>query len=258
MKRLVLALAAVSLLLGACGGDDDDGATADTPTVASNTTTTSSEASPAATKAATATGVPSADEAAAAITKMDPPLDLADGQAIGKSGALTLTVFEDFQCPFCLNYTVKFEDTIVTEYVKTGKLRYEVKHLPILGAESAKAAAASYCSSLQNHFWELHKQLFLVQAQANQLQAEKTNIGRFSDDKLRQYAVDAGADGAQFDACYAADSTVDALTEQIRAAQTLGFRGTPSFALDGQALPGSPTTVDGWRKLLDDALAARK
>ncbi|OAI40438.1 hypothetical protein AYO38_01065 [bacterium SCGC AG-212-C10] len=265
MKQLLLALSLFAVAFAACSGDDDDAEPTAAPTTSSSGAVATLTKAPAGTSSSEATSparTPAASaqtaEAVAAIEKIAMPLDLADGQTIGKSDAkILLTVFEDFQCPHCLNYTVKFEG-IIAEYVKAGKIRYEVKHLPILGAESAKAAAAAYCTSLQGRFWEMHKSLYLAQAKEGQLTSEKTNVGRFADDKLRQFAIAAGAEGTAYDSCYAASTTIDALTAQIKDAQTLGFRGTPAFAIDGVALNGSPTTPDGWRKLLDDAIAARK
>ena len=78
------------------------------------------------------------------------PFDQAKGYKLGSDTApVKLTEFEDFQCPFCLRYTADEEPAIVKEYVKTGKVQIEFKHLPLLGAESVRAAKASECASQQ-------------------------------------------------------------------------------------------------------------
>ena len=119
---------------------------------------------------------------------------------------------------------------------------------------SVLAAIAGYCAADQGKFWEMHKQLFLVQAEAGQLTDEKTNVGRFSIDNLVKYAKDLGLDTDAFSTCASADTTVAALTQQLQDAQDLGFRGTPSFAVNGVAQSGQPATLDAWTKFLDEQL----
>ena len=99
------------------------------------------------------------------------PYDQAKGYKVGSDSApIKLTEFEDFQCPFCLRYTGEEEPDIVKEFVKTGKVQIEFKHLPLLGAESVRAAKAGECAAQQDKFWQLHNDLFLTQAKAGQIQ----------------------------------------------------------------------------------------
>ncbi len=195
----------------------------------------------------------------AALDRHVVPPELVDGFALGKTGAkLTLAVFEDFQCPFCLRYSALFEPAIVDDYVRTGKVRLEFHQYPIIGQESLQAAVASWCAGQQNRFWQYHKKLYMIQAEAGQLAQEKVEVGRFSEANLRAYAVAVGLAAGQFDACYVSEGALEAVRADIRQAQALGLRGTPSFVLNGKPLAsGSPATVAAWRKLLDDALAAR-
>lgn len=251
MNRLALPLLALfALLLTACGGDDDDAPPTDATATASSpgAANTNSPATPA------GATVPASD-VAGRIRALPLLPELADGYGLGRKDArATLVVFEDFQCPHCLRYTANFEALIIEEYVKPGKLRLEFRNFPILGEESARAAIAAQCAAAQNRFWPYHKQLFLVQAEAGQATAEKLNVGRFADAKLREYAAAAGLDVAAFETCYAGDAAVDGVANHIREAQGAGIRGTPGFILNGQPLAGgSPATADAWRKLLDDA-----
>jgi protein-disulfide isomerase len=249
----VIALVLIaSLSSAACGGDDDAGASTSAPAA----TKAGASPSPTATRAATVTG---SNSTAQKLSALAVPVELANGADLGASTAkVTLTMYEDFQCPHCLNYTVTTEPMIVDEYVKTGKVKLEFRNLPILGQESVLAAIAGYCAAEQNKFWQLHKSLFMVQAEANQLTAEKTNVGRFSAENLLKYATEAGVDPTAFTTCSLAQTTIDALTQQLKDASTLGFRGTPSFALNGVAQSGQPASLDAWRKFLDDAVAKAK
>lgn len=184
------------------------------------------------------------------------PFDQAKGYKLGSDTApVKLTEFEDFQCPFCLRYTADEEPAIVKEYVKTGKVQIEFKHLPLLGAESVRAAKASECASQQDKFWQLHNELFLTQAKAGQGTTERTNVGRFSDDNLRNMAVGAGVDGAKYDVCFASEDTLKAVQASQAAAQSFGIRGTPGFLINGAAIgSGAPATIEGWRTVFDSVI----
>jgi len=184
------------------------------------------------------------------------PFELANANKLGKDDApIKLTQFEDFQCPFCLRYTAADEPTIVEEYVKTGKVQLIYEHFPGLGFESVRAAAASQCVADQNLFWKYHNLLFLTQAKAGQLDSEKTQANRFSDDRLRQFAAEVGADPAKYNACVSADTHAQLVQDQQRKARSLGITGTPGFLINGQPIgSGAPASLESWRKLLDDAV----
>jgi len=250
--RVALALAAAAaLMLTACGGDDSTA----TGTSAASPTSTKAAASGSATTSATPGQAPEA----AAFRAMTIPAGLADGQSLGSPTAkLTLSVYEDFQCPFCLAFTLQSEPVIIQEYVVTGKVRYEFHNLPVLGDESVLAAAGAGCAVKQARFWEYHRGLFLLQADAGQLKKERVNVGRFARDALVALAGDAGLDTAAFSTCVGAPATLVDLNQELRGSQQLGLRSTPSFLVDGQPIgAGAPSGPAAWRKFLDDALKGR-
>ena len=183
------------------------------------------------------------------------PTELAKGTSLGSDTApLTLTEYEDFQCPFCLKYTATQEGALIEEYVKTGKLQIIYNHLPLLGVESANAALAAECAADQDKFWQFHDALFLAQAKAGQLETEKKNVGRFSDSKLKDLASELGLDRTKFDTCYDGKEHLDLVNNHQRTASSFGITGTPGFLINGSPLgSGAPATVDDWRKLLDQA-----
>jgi serine/threonine-protein kinase len=185
------------------------------------------------------------------------PLDLARGNKLGKDDApVKLSMFEDFQCPFCLRFTADHEPTIVEEYVKTGKVQLIFRNLPILGAESTAAAVAGLCAASQNKFWEYHSRLFMVQADAGQDREEKTNAGRFSSDNLKSYASDVGLDRAQFDPCLDGNRFLQQVQDDAAEARAKGLTGTLGFLANGVAsASGNPVTIAGWRAVLDRLVA---
>jgi protein-disulfide isomerase len=184
------------------------------------------------------------------------PSDLAEGYAVGDPDApLTVTLYEDFQCPFCLLYTGRNEPGIIADYVVSGDVRLEFQHFPILGVESIAAAMAAECAQQQDRFWELHHELFLRQAEEGQVTDEKINVGRFADDALRGLASDAGLDLATYDVCVADRATLETVESMAVEARALGITGTPGVVFNGVPQEGAPSNFDGWRALLDAELA---
>jgi len=250
-RSLVIALAFTAMLAGlaaACGdgGDDDD---AGLSPAASGAPAQTAQPSP---------GTPAAGAVLTGIQQLQIPAGLSEGRTMGKSNApVKLTMWEDFQCPFCLKYTAQVEGVIVDEFVKTGKVRLEFRQWPILGQESLNAAIASQCAAEQKKFWEYHKALFLIQAEAGQHIDEKLNVGRFTDQNLLTVAAKVGLDTDSWGSCYGAKSYLVLTQEDARAAQEAGLRGTPGFAVNGTAIT-APSTLDAWRKVLNDAIANAK
>jgi protein-disulfide isomerase len=257
MKRrafgLLFALFAAGLIAAACGGDDDDDDDADAgaaanPPVTGAAATGTADASPTPSSAL----VRALEKAGA-----DLPRNLASGTKLGRDDApLKVEVFEDFQCPFCLRYTAVTEPGLVNDYVKTGKLQFIFRALPILGRESVTAAVGAFCAAEQDRFWDYHNLLFLTQARAGQDADEQLNVGRFDTAALKQFAADLGLDVPAFDGCYDPGKPIPQVQDDQRRAQEAGLRGTPSFLLNGRPLPvtGSPTLAE-WKRILDQELS---
>ena len=188
----------------------------------------------------------------------DLPLEMANGTKLGSDDApVKIVSYEDFQCPFCLEYTAEQEPAIVAELVKTGKVQLEYRHLPILRNESVNAAMASQCAADQNKFWQYHHKLFLTQAQAGQADSEELNVGRFSDDKLKSFASELGLDRTQFDNCYDTREHLELVTEHQREANQFGITGTPGFTINGQPIgSGTPQGIEAWKSIVEQTEAA--
>ncbi len=192
----------------------------------------------------------------------DFPADLAKGNKVGRDDApVKIVEYEDYQCPFCLKYTANQEGDVINELVKSGKVQLEFRHLPILGNESVASAIASQCAADQDKFWQYHNLLYLTQAKAGQGTVEKNNVGRFADDKLKQFATDIGLDRAKFDSCYDNRTPLDSILQQQREANSFGITGTPGFLVNGQPLgTGTPNSIDDWKQVVtnvENALATQ-
>ena len=191
-------------------------------------------------------------------SQKDLPKDLQNGNKLGKDDApIKLVSYEDFQCPFCLQYTANQEGELIEKYVKTGEVQLEYRNLSLLGAESVRAAVAGQCAADQNRFWEYQNKLFRVQAEAGQFKSEKRDVGRFSDGNLKSYAKQLGLQTDTFDKCLDTSQHLDLVQQQLLDAKAQGITATPGFVVNGSPLgQGSPASVEGWGKIFDQVKAA--
>lgn len=113
-------------------------------------------------------------------------------------------------------------------YADTGLVRYEYRHYAFLGEESVRAAEASECANELGQFWQYHDTLF-----ANQL---GENLGAFSDDSLRNFAIALGLDESAFNACFNSGRYRSQILADRRQGDELGVGSTPTFRINGEII----------------------
>ncbi len=162
------------------------------------------------------------------------PTGLADGQTLGSPTApVTVEIWEDYQCPYCGQFTKQVEPQLVSNYVESGKVRLVYRDFPFLGEESAWASVAARLAQQQGKFWPYHDYLF-----ANQL---GENVGSFAVERLKLIASAVGLDRTTFDAGLQLEAAQQ-LFSQIQQenspdATALGITSTPSIVVNGTKLP---------------------
>ncbi len=146
------------------------------------------------------------------------------GAALGSPDApVTLVEYADVQCPYCAQWAAQTMPTLVSQYVRTGKLRIVFRGLAFIGPDSEKGLRAAVAAGRENRLWDVVDGLYRRQG------AE--NTGWVSDDVLREVAAEAGLDGAHLrDESWAQWVAVER-SRSDRAAQAAGVTGTPSFQL---------------------------
>jgi protein-disulfide isomerase len=145
------------------------------------------------------------------------------GIALGSSTApLTLVEFADLQCPFCREFAQRALPTLVSRYVRTGKLRLEFRNLAFIGPDSRTAARAAAGAAEQNRLWP-----FIDLFYADQ---REENSGYVTTGFLRRVA--GGVGGLDVDRALS-DGAGGRASSQLAAAQALASRhrltSTPSF-----------------------------
>jgi protein-disulfide isomerase len=91
-----------------------------------------------------------------------------DENVLGRSNApVTLVEYVDLQCPFCQQFETQVMPTIVERYVRTGKLRLEMRPLATLGADSQRGQLALVAAGKQGKLFQLAQLLYLKQRTEN-------------------------------------------------------------------------------------------
>jgi len=173
---------------------------------------------------------PQPDDSLIPESKYDP---LADNNKMGDPDApVTIIVYSDFQCVYCMNYWEETEPQIIENYVETGQVYYIYHSFGgFLGPDSATAAEAAYCAGDQGMFWDYHDILFQNWA------GEGT--GNYSDDRLRGYADAIGLDANEFSDCLESGAHNSTVKQDFTEGQANGIRATPSFLINGELVEGA-------------------
>lgn len=151
------------------------------------------------------------------------------------SAALKVTVYEDFQCPYCREFEAGSRDFLRTDAAQ-GKVQVTYRPFNLLTSDDYSARALSaWASVLKNgtpkQALAMHDVLFENQPGENAASKPDT-------DKLRSFAKDAGVTKKSvLDAIGGTDTAV--VTDANQAADTAKVTGTPTVFVNGQQLQGS-------------------
>ena len=166
----------------------------------------------------------------------------------------TLVEIADLQCPFCAQYSSEALPSIVEDYVRTGKLNYELQIRSFLGRDSVRAAGAAAAAADQNLMYQFSDLFFRNQG--------PENSGYADDDFIR--GVASQVEGLDVEAVVAAADDPLAQPAVRRAeqfARDIGSTGTPDFYVrKGDRLtPVTPqgTSPEAYAAAIDAALANR-
>lgn len=167
------------------------------------------------------------------------------------SAPVTFIQFEDMQCPVCARYQAEGFAGIVSDYVRTGKVKLRFAGLAFLGEDSARALRYVLAAGRQDKLWQLTDALYANQGDENS--------GWVTDELVDRLAGELGIDVARLHADAETDA-VDADIATMKAeAERLQVPGTPWFYVQiGEDEPYEvrPTSfsADEFGSILDDAL----
>lgn len=153
-----------------------------------------------------------------------PPVSLTgNGPTKGPpSAAVTITIFSDFQCPYCKEAQPALSQ-VLAEYPEDVRLVF--RNLPLTGASTGLTpATAAVCADQQGLFWEYHDAAY----------ASLT----LTSTQLRRIAREVKLDLDQFDRCLSSVMPFTSIQKDIVEARRLGITGTPTFVVNGRIYKG--------------------
>ncbi len=168
-------------------------------------------------------GEPAAPPEPAQASTLFDGIEERDGVLGDPDAPLTVTEYVDLQCPVCATASKETLPALIEDYVRTGKVKLEVRTLHFLGPDSVRAAAVAAGAEQQGKLWPFLEAFYSAQG--------RENSGYVTDALLRDVSAAAGVDA---DKALAAAGTAEAQDRLNRAnadAQALGVDSTPTFTV---------------------------
>jgi protein-disulfide isomerase len=154
-----------------------------------------------------------------------------------RNGAVTVTEFSDFQCPYCTRLQPTLKE-VLKAYPEGVKLVF--KDFPLSFHKQAKnAAKAARAAGEQGKYWEMHDILF-------------DNYNKMTDDSFKGYAETLGLDVEKFVADFSSTKYDKLIQDDINLGQKSGVRGTPTLYINGKRMQGR--TVNDFKAIIDGIL----
>lgn len=165
----------------------------------------------------------------------------------GKKG-VTLVEYGDFQCPACTAYHPLVKQ--VVEKYKTD-ITFQFVNFPLVQLHPNAMAAhrAAEAAGMQNKYWEMHDMLYE--------RATEWNSANNASSIFQGYAAQLGLDVDKFKQDVASSQTNAIINADVAQGKKMGINSTPTFYLDGKKIDQAPQDVEGFSKLIDNAIAAK-
>lgn len=174
--------------------------------------------------------------------------DAKDVTALGRASApLVMVEYSDYRCPFCGVFARNTLPTLISDYVQSGKLRYERRDLPVFGPESLLGAMAARAAGEQGKFWEYHEAVYADAPERGHLKIDR--------ERVLGWAKKVGVpDLDRFTKDLDNPDLRAAVDTDAREAGSLGAQGTPAFLIGSTPLFGAQP-MEAFRDAIDKELA---
>jgi len=163
------------------------------------------------------------------MSNLKPEVGSQDHAQGGKSAAITIVEFGDYQCPHCGN-----AHPILKEIEETfgDQVNFVFRNFPLkeIHELALPAAVAAEAAGLQGKYWEMHDALF-------------DNQYRLSEDLFDELAETIGLDVEKFRSDSAADTVKEKIDDDFESGVRSGVNGTPSFYVNGTKFDGGVTDL---------------
>ena len=172
-----------------------------------------------------------------------------------ENAPLTLIEFGDYQCTYCKKFFRETVESILINYVETGKVKMLFKDFIVVdgavgGNDSMNAANAAHCANDQGMFWQFHSTLY------NNWAGEGT--GWVSSEQLNKFASTLELDMDEFSNCVSELKWKKLVNASHDDAIALGVTATPTFFVIDQSKNVLKITgaqhYDVFKEVFDSAL----
>ena len=135
---------------------------------------------------------------------------------------VTLVEYVDLQCPYCAEWAVRTFPVLVSDYVRTGKLRIVFHGLAFIGPDSDTALRTALAAGREDRLWDVVAGFYVRQGAEN---------GWVTEDLVDDVVAEAGLDAGRLRDARDESWVTAELRNAQAAADAAGVQGTPSFQL---------------------------
>ena len=149
---------------------------------------------------------------------------------------ITIIEFGDYQCPFCKRWNENTKPLLEERVIEPGIANLIYVDFPIIGPDSVKVHAGSYCANDQGLYWQYHDHAYANQGHENDGWANAENV------KILASKIN-GLDSETFNECMDSKKYEQRVNDNRKIASDAGSRSTPSFIIISP--DGSGETIVG-------------
>ena len=159
-------------------------------------------------------------------SQQEPQQEFENGSPIlgSESAPITIVEFGDYQCEACYAWFHNTRDTLIDNYIETGKAKLIFVDLPFLGRDSPTAAQASYCAEDQGQYWEYHTMLYTFQD-------GHPDSGWADRDRLNSFAFSLDMNIDEFNECMDSSKYKKRVKSNYDEAVKNNVQSTPTFII---------------------------
>lgn len=159
---------------------------------------------------------------------------------------VTLVEYGDFQCPACKSFY-----PVVKQIKETygDDIKFQFMHFPLtqIHPNAMVSSRAAEAAGKQGKFFEMHDLLYENQDQWSQ-SSNPTPI-------FESFAGQLDLNMDQFKSDMASAQVLAIINADQKSGQELGANSTPTFVINGKKLDKNPTSLDEFKKLIDEEIA---
>jgi len=174
-----------------------------------------------------------------AVQAVVPPKD-GESYKGGKDAKVTMIVYTDFECPYCLN-----QHETINQLIKIygNKIKVVIRNFPLsFHANAQKASEAYECAAEQGKAFEMADAIFSA-----------NGAGTMSVDLWKTTAKKLGLKIAQFNDCLDNGEMTAKVAQDANEGSASGVDGTPATFINGQLISGA-VPIENFQQMIDSLL----